>query len=102
MATTYTMTQESVEQNGFYVPQFEVRIKGVGLPRDVLRDVREVTYHDDIDAIDGFQITVNNWDPNKRVYKYVGSETTQSLQGSSNESVLRSEEHTSELQSRGH
>ncbi len=89
MATTYTMTQESVEQNGFYVPQFEVRIKGVGLPRDVLRDVREVTYHDDIDAIDGFQITVNNWDPNKRVYKYVGSETTQSLQGSSNESVLQ-------------
>jgi len=85
----YTMTQESLDQGAFYVPQFEVRIEGVGLPRDVLRDVREVSYHDDVDAIDGFQITVNNWDPDKRAYKYVGSETPESLQGSSDESVLQ-------------
>jgi len=84
---TFTMTDESLEQGGFYVPQFELRIEGVGLPRDVLRDVQEVTYHDDINEIDGFEITVNNWDPEKRSYKYVGSETPDSLQGTSDESV---------------
>jgi phage protein D len=89
MATTFTMTQESLDQGNFYVPQFEVRIEGVGLSRDVLRDVREVTYNDDINEIDGFQITVNNWDPDKRAYKYIGSETPASLAGSSNESVLQ-------------
>jgi len=87
MASTFTMTQESIEQGHFYVPQFEVRIEGVGLPRDVLRDVREVTYHDDIDEIDGFQITVNNWDPTLRAYKYVGSETPESIKGNSDESA---------------
>ena len=87
MASTFTMTQESQDQGNFYVPQFEVRIEGVGLPRDVLRDVREVSYHDDINEIDGFQITVNNWDPNLRAYKYVGSETAATLQGSNDESA---------------
>ncbi len=81
------MTQESLEQGHFYVPQFEVRIQGVGLPRDVLRDVREITYHDNVDEIDGFTITVNNWDPALRAYKYVGSETASSVQGSTAESV---------------
>lgn len=87
MASTFTMTQESQDQGNFYVPQFEVRIEGVGLPRDVLRDVREVSYHDDINEIDGFQITVNNWDPNLRAYKYIGSETAATLQGSNDESA---------------
>lgn len=88
MATTsITMSQESRDQGAFYVPQFELRIKGVGLPRDVLRDVREVTYSDDINEVDNFQITVNNWDPEKRAYKYIGSETPESLEGSSDESV---------------
>lgn len=83
----FTMTQESLDQGNFYVPQFEVRIEGVGLPRDVLRDVRDVSYHDDINEIDGFDITVNNWDPDTRSYKYIGSETPDSLNGSSEESV---------------
>jgi len=85
--TTFTMAQESTDQGNFYVPQFEVRIEGVGLPQDVLRDVREVTYHDDINEIDGFQITVNNWDPDLRAYKYVGSETPGSMTGNSDESA---------------
>src|SRR3954468_3102221 len=83
---TITMSQESKDLGAFYVPQFEVRIEGVGLPRDVLRDVREVTYNDSIDEVDGFQITVNNWDPEKRDYKYIGSETPESLAGTSDES----------------
>lgn len=87
MTTVFTMTQESLDQGAFYIPQFELRIQGVGLPRDVLRDVREVSYNDDINEVDGFQITVNNWDAYTRSYKYVGSETPASLQGTSDESV---------------
>ena len=44
------------------MPQFEIRIEGVGLPRDVLRDVAQVTYKDNIKEIDSFELTVNNWD----------------------------------------
>jgi phage protein D len=81
-----TLGQESVSEHGFYVPQFEVRIEGVGLPRNVLRDVTQVTYKDNIKEIDSFEITVNNWDADTRQFKYVGSETEADLSGSTKDS----------------
>jgi phage protein D len=69
-----SMFEASVASHGFYVPQFELRIAGVGLPRDVLRDVTEVTYKDKIDEIDSCEITVNNWDAERRAFKYIGAE----------------------------
>ncbi|HWX65695.1 MAG TPA: hypothetical protein VNZ27_04620 [Rhodanobacter sp.] len=81
-----TLAQESAQQNGFYVPQFEVKIQGVGLPHDVLRDVIQVNYHDNIKEIDGFEITVNNWDSLTRQFKYVGAETQADLDGSTADS----------------
>src|SRR6202161_2783848 len=66
-----------------YVPGFELKIDGVGLPQGVLRDVMEVTYHDDINEIDGFELTVNNWDATMRSCKYIGSETTATLSSAS-------------------
>lgn len=79
-----TLGQESrarkaVDGTSFYVPYFEVKIEGVGLPRDVLRDVIQLTYKDDIKAIDSFELTVNNWDPTTNTFKYVGAETAQAL-----------------------
>ena len=82
----YTMTMEAADQGHFYAPQFEVLIQGSGLSPDILRDVREVTYHDNLTQIDGFEMTVNNWDSQTRDYKYVGAETAASLQDSSEES----------------
>jgi phage protein D len=76
-----SLAQESVDQHGFYSPQFEVKIEGVGLPRDVLRDVTQLTYKDNIKEIDSFEITVNNWDPTTRSFKYVGGETRATLDG---------------------
>ena len=61
---------------GFYVPQFEIRVEGAGLPDDVMRDVIELTYEDDLDKMDSFQITVSNWDEVAKKYKYIGSEDT--------------------------
>src|SRR3954452_17363574 len=77
-----TLADESRAQHGFYVPQFEIRIEGVGLPGDVLRDVSQVTYHDNLKEIDGFELTVNNWDAGTRRFKYVGSESAADLKGS--------------------
>jgi uncharacterized protein len=77
-----SLRDESVAQQGFYVPHFEIRIDGVGLPRNVLRDVTELTYKDNIKEIDGFEITVNNWDAETRAFKYVGAETAADLKGS--------------------
>src|ERR1041384_2027885 len=69
-----SMFDASIAAHGFYVPQFELRIAGMGLPRDVLRDVTEITYKDKIDEIDSCEITVNNWDSERRAFKYIGSE----------------------------
>jgi len=62
------MHDESQRQAGFYVPRFEVKIEGAGLPRDVLFDVRDEV---------------------KREFKYIGSETKEQLQkGNSDEPRL--------------
>ena len=71
--------EESKATGGFYVPRFEVLIQGANLPRDVLFDVVSLTYEDSVDAIDSFRMTVNNWDDEKREYKYIGSETDAEL-----------------------
>jgi uncharacterized protein len=59
---------------GFYVPGFEIRIQGRKLPRDVVRDVMQVTYKDNVNEIDSFELTVNNWDADARDFKYAGIE----------------------------
>jgi len=82
MAVVTTLAEESILQEGFYVPQYEVRIEGAGLPRDVLRDVVQLTYKDNIKEIDSFEIVVNNWDPATHDFRYVGSalETPENLE----------------------
>src|SRR5260221_5674040 len=77
--TVTTLAEESRRQGEFYVPSFEVHIEGAGLPEDVLRDVIQIPYKDGIKEIDSFELTVNNWDPSIKSFKYVGSETPRSL-----------------------
>src|SRR5215472_12122090 len=74
-----SLVEESRQQGNFYVPQFEIKIEGVGLPRDVLRDVTQITYKDSIKEIDNFEITVNNWDAGTKTFKYVGAETADTV-----------------------
>jgi len=73
------LAQESSLQGGFYVPRFEVRIEGADLPDGVLHDVTQVTYRDNVKEIDSVELTVNNWDPADRRFKYIGSETPKTL-----------------------
>jgi phage protein D len=46
----------------FYVPQFQVSIAGKTLADGLLRDVMQVTYRDNVEEIDSFELVVNNWD----------------------------------------
>jgi phage protein D len=70
-----TLAQESPRQSGFYVPQFELLVEGTALRADG-GDITQVTYHDNILEIDGFELVVNNWDASSRSFKYVGAETS--------------------------
>jgi phage protein D len=74
-----TMEQASKNQRSFYAPQFEIKIENTGLAPNVLRDVMQLTYKDNINEIDSFEITVNNWDAARRDFKYVGTEEPQLL-----------------------
>jgi phage protein D len=75
-----TMDKASEKRHSFYAPQFEIKIQNVGLPRNVLRDVVQLTYKDNINEIDSFEVTVNNWDAERRDFKYVGAEVPQLLE----------------------
>ena len=57
----------------FYVPAYEIKINHKDLPSGVVRDVMEVRYTDDVEKMDSFEITVNNWDAKKLDFKYTGS-----------------------------
>src|SRR5262245_27652278 len=74
------LREESKNQGDFYVPRFEIKVAGVSLPQNVIRDVISVTYKDNIKELDNFELLINNWDSDKREFKYVGSETADSLE----------------------
>ncbi len=83
MTDTLQVVHESFAFGHFRVPRFEVMVQGIRLPSHAVRDVIQVTYKDNIKEIDGFELLVNNWDASDRIFKYVGSETAQSIQDSS-------------------
>lgn len=64
------------QAGGFYVPEFEIRIAGQGVPEYIARDVLELTYTDNIEKMDSFQLTVNNWNPETNDFKYIGAENS--------------------------
>lgn len=66
------MTQEIeiYEGQDFYIPYFQVKIQGRPQGADVIRDIMQVTYKDDINEIDSFELTVNNWDAETLAFKY--------------------------------
>lgn len=54
------------EQEDFYVPYFEIKVENNPLPEAAVRDVIKVTYKDNVDEIDSFELTINNWDAEQR------------------------------------
>jgi uncharacterized protein len=58
------------QQETFYVPQVAVYLDGKELQDNVISDILQVTYKDSINEIDSFSIEINNWDADKRTFKF--------------------------------
>ncbi|EID74484.1 MULTISPECIES: phage late control D family protein [Rhodococcus] len=56
----------------FYVPAFEIEVNGYPLPRNVVRDILEVTFEDSVDTMDSFSFVVNNWDTDRLRPQFIG------------------------------
>lgn len=54
----------------FFAPQFLIKLKGQNLGSDVIRDVLDVSYKDDLEKLDSFEFTLHDWDPVSRQPKY--------------------------------
>ena len=54
----------------FYVPRFELFVGDRPERGSLLHDVMQVTYKDNLDSIDTFELTINNWDAEKRRFKH--------------------------------
>jgi len=62
------------EGQDFYVPSFEVKLQGRPPGKDVVHDILQVTYKDNMEELDSFDITINNWDAGKLAFKYSDSD----------------------------
>jgi uncharacterized protein len=58
----------------FYVPAFRIFLDGREQIMEA-NDVMSVTYKDSLEAIDSFEMTVNNWDAEKLTFKYSDGDT---------------------------
>lgn len=69
---TAEIIQLSAQQDAFYVPAFQIFAFGEIAPPNRVKDIVEVKYDDAIERIDGFTLTVNNWDAERRAPIYYG------------------------------
>ncbi len=70
MSLTQTPIPIYSQQETFYVPSIEVYVLGQKLGADIVRDILQVTYQDSVNEIDSFNIEINNWDADKRKFKF--------------------------------
>lgn len=67
--TTLVSTPIFIDRE-FYVPRFELFIGDSPERGALLHDVMQVSYKDSIEEIDTFELTINNWDAEKRRFKH--------------------------------
>ena len=65
-----TARHPNLYRTGLLRSDFEVKLRNRPLGQDVVRDITQVTYKDNVKEIDNFEITINNWDAEKRKFKY--------------------------------
>lgn len=58
------------QNNDFYVPSFALKVGKRNQDQSIIRDITQVSYKDDIESIDSCDFTINNWDADKRTFKY--------------------------------
>jgi phage protein D len=58
------------QQETFYVPTVQLVVRGRPLGAEVIHDLIQVTYKDSVNEIDSFHLEINNWDADKRTFKF--------------------------------
>jgi phage protein D len=61
-AGTSLVPQDVFTGQDFYVPAFSILIGG---SKTIVQDVQSISYTDSLTDVDSFDLTVNNWDPDK-------------------------------------
>jgi phage protein D len=54
----------------FLAPQFIIALQGKKLGNEVVKDVLQVSYKDDLENLDSFEFTLHDWDPLTGTTKY--------------------------------
>lgn len=54
----------------FFAPQFRISLQGQNLGNEVVKDVLQVSYKDDLENLDSFEFTLHDWDPRTNTTKY--------------------------------
>jgi len=54
----------------FFAPAFRIKLDGQDAGREVIADVLEVSFTDDLENIDSFEFALNDWDPDRRQAKF--------------------------------
>jgi phage protein D len=65
----------AAEGNDFYVPHFDILLHGKNLDPAVVHDVTEVSYRDSLTDIDGFDLTIANYDSSSPTYESASTRT---------------------------
>ena len=58
------------QKETFYVPSVQLVVRGRPLGAEVIHDLIDVTYKDNVNEIDSFTIEINNWDADLRTFKF--------------------------------
>lgn len=72
---TLIETKQIYKGQDFYVPKFEIKVGDQPLKQATIDDILEVTYKDNLEEVDSFELTINNWDAEKLTYKYSDLDT---------------------------
>jgi uncharacterized protein len=61
------MNSESFfRDRAFFAPAFRIKLDGQDAGREVIADVLEISFTDDLENIDSFEFVLNDWDPVRR------------------------------------
>jgi phage protein D len=64
------MAQPIYLDENFLAPQFLIKLQGQNLGNEVIKDVLQVSYKDDLENLDSFEFTLHDWDPLTNTTKY--------------------------------
>ena len=65
------MTAETfLADRNFLTPAFRIELEGSDTGREVISDVLEISFTDDLENIDSFEFNLHDWDPVKLLPRY--------------------------------